>query len=477
MEMEEMDLLEYWRILVKRKKLIVLLFIVTVLTAGIVSYMMDPVYEATATLMVRDQQAGQMALFDPTGGALGRNAVQNYVQILRSRTILSQTLRNMGMELEPDGSLSWITNNLTIQPVQNTEVLRISMQSTDPHQATEFVNTLSDTFIEWNRTSNQEEMRSARSFIEGQLATVSQDLRRAEDRLRGYRESERVLSPSEETKAALERYATFETRLAETEVERVELKRRIARIEEQLEREEETLISSTTIADNPHLREYRRTLAELEVKLSGARERYTARHPEVLALQAEINSVHEKIANEVERVINTETRTVNPIHSELYGNLINLQVQTLALDAREQALVTLRDQSLAELESLPQKELELARLMRDTTVLEEIYLMLMTRNEEIRISEAMQVADVQVIDNAVVPRSPIKPRIRLNIAIAGVLGLFLGTGLALLLEYIDTSIKTKEEVEALLQLPVLGQIPDFSVDNKQMEKSKLPWRK
>ncbi|HBN96783.1 MAG TPA: lipopolysaccharide biosynthesis protein, partial [Firmicutes bacterium] len=89
-------------------------------------------------------------------------------------------------------------------------------------------------------------------------------------------------------------------------------------------------------------------------------------------------------------------------------------------------------ESEARLSHLPAKELELARLTRDAKVLEELYIMLRTRNEETRIAEAMQTADVQVIDEAILPLNPVKPRVKLNIAIGAVLGVFLGVGLAFL---------------------------------------------
>jgi uncharacterized protein involved in exopolysaccharide biosynthesis len=211
-------------------------------------------------------------------------------------------------------------------------------------------------------------------------------------------------------------------------------------------------------------------LADLEVRLSSAKEKYTDRHPEIVSLQAEIEDVKAKLTEEVERVVGTETRTLNTIYQQLYGTLINLEVEANALKAREEALLSIIAEREAELSTLPAQELELARLMREAKVLEELFILLRTRREEARISEAMQTADVQVIDAAMLPEQPVKPRVKLNIAIGGVLGVFLGVGLAFLLEFLDNTLKTKEDAERVLGLPVLGQIPDFSKVNTAQRK-------
>ena len=214
MEMEEMDLIEYWHIIVKRRRLIGIVFVVTVIAATLFSFLSDPVYEATTTLMVRDQgSAAQMMLFDSMGGTV-RNAAQNYVQIMKSRTILEPVLTKLGWD---DISLTAVDKQLVIQPIQGTDILRLSMQSTDPEKAQQFVNTLSDVFIAWNRHSRQEDQRSARLFIEAQLESVSADLRKAEERLREYRENERALSPSNETIARINQLTSLEADLAEVD--------------------------------------------------------------------------------------------------------------------------------------------------------------------------------------------------------------------------------------------------------------------
>ena len=243
-------------------------------------------------------------------------------------------------------------------------------------------------------------MRSAREFIENQLATVSTDLAKAEELLRTYRETERALAPTTETVAKLEQIASLEAKLADVQITRSEILERSSQVRSQLEKQDETLLSTTTIANNPLVMEYQTRLADLEIRLSGAKERYTSNHPEILALNAEIEDVRSKLSQQVDRIISTETRSRNPLYVELYGSLVSLEVELMALDSREQALRTVLAAAEAELGKLPAKELELARLMRDAKVLEEIYIMLMQRNEETRIAEAMQTASVQVIDYA-----------------------------------------------------------------------------
>ena len=189
-----------------------------------------------------------------------------------------------------------------------------------------------------------------------------------------------------------------------------------------------------------------------------------------MSLQAEIAETSTKLASEVQRITATETMSINPIHSELLTQLIFAQVELVALDAREQAIHQMRDELDQEYSHIPQKELELMRLMRTVSVHEDIYLMLMTRYEEIRINEQMHSGYLQIVDPAIVPEKPVKPRIKLNMAIGGVLGLFLGIGTAFLMEFLDNTIKTKEDVEKFLSLPVIGQIPQIN-NNQRLSPS------
>src|SRR5690606_6191172 len=204
---------------------------------------------------------------------------------------------------------------------------------------------------------------------------------------------------------------------------------------------------------------YRSALFQLETELAGLLNQYSEQHPQVQTVRAKIAEVERQLSNEVERIVSNETRTFNPIYQSLLGELTSLETDSVLFESRLSALENQIMKMNERLEELPEKELQLARLIRDQSVAEQIYLLLRNRYEEVRITEAMQTADVMVIDPSVTPRRPIKPRVSLNVAIAAFLGLFVGVGLAFVLEFLDTSIKSVEEAEAYLDLPVMGRIP------------------
>lgn len=470
MEMEEMDLREYWDIIVKKRGIVAIVFIVTVLAVTVYSLLATPIYEAFTTVIVRESGLSMQSMFleGVMGGTGTANTAQNYMQIMKSRTILEQVSNILGSE---DLTPRALEKAITVQPIQGSDVLKISMESPEPELAQRTVNTLADVFINWNTLYQRDDRRTARLFIEVQLEGVAENLRLAEEELKAYKERERVFSLADETVAKIAQVSQLEANLTETQIAIQEVQERIGQVRASLEREDETLISSTTIAQNTFVTEYRRRLSDLEIRLSSAREKYTDRHPTIISLLAEIEDVKAKLAEEVQRVIGTETMSVNPVHRQLYGNLIDLEVQTMGLHARETALLTLIAEQEKELDLLPTRELELARLMRNAKVMEELYLLLRTRYEEARISEVMQTADVQVIDDAILPENPVKPRVKLNIAIGIVLGLFLGVGLAFLLEFMDNTINDQDDVERWLGLPVLAQIPELSVTEARHRKS------
>lgn len=168
-----------------------------------------------------------------------------------------------------------------------------------------------------------------------------------------------------------------------------------------------------------------------------------------------------------------ETRTLLSRISDLEARQLEAQLnyedavrrgataEAAAHAARREAL----QQEIAVLEerlaALPEREMMLAALTRERDVLEHTFLLLRSRYEDVRIAEAMRAPTVAIIDPAVPPENPVSPRPMLNVALGAFLGLFLGLAAVFVWEFVDTTVKSPDEVAQLLGLPVLGRIPDM----------------
>ncbi|HEX6972614.1 MAG TPA: GNVR domain-containing protein [Limnochordia bacterium] len=455
-----MELIEYWRIIARRKWLILLLFVTAVGSAYLASEWMRPVYEAQTTILIEEAGATlALPLLEgvPDGSS---NAVQNAVEILESRSLAEATAAAVGLTLEPRSpEFSAFRERIHVRPVQGTDTIVVSVEDTDPARARDIANALVAAYIERSLDAKRTAARSAREFVEGQLRVVADELTQAEEALRRYKESEAIVAPSAQAQAVIDHIAALESGRAEAVVALEETEQQLAEIRTALASEEPTLITATTITDNPLVEGYRRRLAELEMQLAAGLESYTERHPEIVRLRAQIAEVNRELAQTAEKIVSAETVSQNPVYQGLVQQALALQVQQVATRARIDALSEQLEEAEALFSGLPEKELTLARLAREAEVSEQIYLMLREKNEEFRIQEAQETASVRVIDPAIAPTEPIKPRPKLNMAIAGFLGLFVGCGLAFLLEFLDTTLRTPQEVEQVLELPVLGQIP------------------
>ncbi|MGE5508887.1 MAG: GumC family protein [Chitinophagales bacterium] len=457
-----MELRQYLQVISKHRWLIVLLTVSAVMASYVASRLMTPIYEATTSILLKDQSALSNPFLEALSGQGQSAGVADFVEVLKSKSLLYQVARQHDLVPRLNSpELERLRQAVTVQPVTGTNVVRISVEHASPETARDLANDLVREFILENQKEDTSETRGARTFIEEQLGTVSRDLAQAEDELRRYKQENKVFAPEEEVKAALDQIAKLEAMRAEAAVGLDEAATRLAQITRQLAAQKQTVISATTIAANPLIDSLKAKLVDLEVELAGARQKYTDRHPSVVALLSQIEEVKAQMRQAADRVVSAQTETTNPLYQDLYAKVGELQVEQLALGVRRDTLSRLIAEQDRTFTQLPEKELQLTRLTRNAKVTEQIYLMLKQKAEELRITEAMKSGNVRIIDPAVTPTEPVRPRTALNVAIAAFLALFVGVGLAFLLEYLDTTIRTPEELEQLLGLPVLGQIPSY----------------
>lgn len=462
---EELDLLELIRVLRRRWLLIALTFLFSVIAAAIISLRMTPVYESKTTILVKDESKSEMAnLFMNSFGSLGKNTVMNYVEILKSRFIAEKVVEKLGLDIKiPSEEFEGFRRNIFVQPVKETDLLAISVRSTDPALARQIADTIVEIFQEQTMKTNQESARLAREFIAEQLSIVADKLAKAEEALVTYKQREKIIEPQAEIKAQLEKVIKLETLAEETEIGIKDIQSKLGELRNLFAGEPRMVTASQTVTENPLLKEYQSHLSELEVTLAGEQQKYTAQHPLIASLKAEINEIKSKINQETARIVASETSSINPVYQELLRSIVTAEAELAGLEARKKILQELIKENETFLTSLPRNELNIIRLTRDKEVTQQLYVMLLEKMEEIRIQEVMQVSSIQRVDYASLPEvgKPVKPKKRLNLAVAAVIGLLGGIGLSFLIEFLDNTVKTPEEVEKLLALPLLGEIPNI----------------
>ncbi len=470
-DMIEIDLREYLNILWQKKWIIISLFLLAIISSYFISKSMTKIYQTESLLMIEEQDTEDLFSEQLSFGSGNQNKIATYSEIIKSRRILEKVIKNLELKNEESNeyiSVNSLRNKISINRTGETDLMRLSVTYSNPETAKKIANKTIEIFKDENLEINQTDLQGASDFISNQLEDTQQRLSTLEKDLLKYQQENEVYYPGEQGKKLLDQLSSLEKGLAEANIEINQAKSSLKGINDRLSNEDERIISSKTITRNPTINELKSRLTTLETDLSAKREIYTDKHPEVQTLNAKITSIKKELNEQVEDIVSSRIENINPLYRTLEDKKINLESQIIAAEAQKESLNKRIEDLENKLSQIPQKELSLARLQREKTITEDIYLMLMQRQEEIEIQKSMQTSDVVVIDSAITNEEPIKPNVKLNIAIAGVLGLMAAIFIIFLIEFLDNTIKGENDVEKITSVPVLGVIPKFDeVDHKQ----------
>jgi len=454
-----LDLRDIVKVIKKRWRFICKVFFAFTIIAAIISLLIPPTYEAETTLRIKQSKGLANSLLGDLGGGnpLGtKQLMSTYAEILKSRTVVQEVIDETQSNQEEPPTYEDMLKLITTQPVKDTEILNVKVQAKSPEEAEILTNTLVDTFLARLTTLVRSEQSQVREFIGQRLGASKIELDKAELDLQKYKEQQKIIDPEEETKAIIDKLSVVDKMAADNQVALEAAKAKLSSSEEQLGRQKDGFV-----ADNPLVQQYKLKQADLEVELVSLSQNYTDKHPKVIAVKAAINEIKANLNSEIAKVVAAEAPSMNPIHQGLLQSKLQSEAEITIAVARKQAMDKILGETEQVVRQLPQKEQGYVKVMRDTTVAREIYVMLAKRHEEARISEVMEPTDVQIIDKAIAPEKPIKPKKTLNVVIAAILGLFVGTGLAFASEYMNKTVRTAEDVRQYLDLPVLGNIPAF----------------
>lgn len=342
-----------------------------------------------------------------------------------------------------DGAVQGIQGSVSVsRPNREASIITVRYQSTDTQLVHQVPNSLAQRFIARGKAVRKTEATSTVTFLQQQIDTLSVRLEAAEEALTAFREGEQVVSIQAEAQAQVTQLAGLQADRNRIEAERSALQLLVDEIDREARIADPSapspynrLISFPTLLRNQAVSELMRTLSDANNQRSQLLQRRTLQDPDVQNLTQRI------------REIETQLRATATTYLQGLSQQVSAFDQTLARFATD-------------LERIPGKEVQLIRLQREQTVLEEVFTLLQNRLQEARILEAVDDASVRVVDPAILPTGPVKPRRMLNLLLGLVLGGMLGVGIAFLREYLDETVHTREDVQVATQgAPVLGMIP------------------
>lgn len=523
-EEEEVHLQDYLNVLFRRRKSVIFAFCAIFLGVALYTFIVSPLYEAKATLHVRDEKVNGNGLLDDLG--LSReNPIETEIEILRSRTNIEEVVKRLHLDWKIDAS-----DDL------NVRILDFASDAQEPHFAVQMLDArrykvldADGRLVGEGRTGQLLKAGGFRLLIDHITAAkgddfelsllpfnnVVQGLRegiKASEVGKGtniiqvsYRNNDAALASDVVNALAnvyLERNILLKSEEANKSVEFID--KQLQSVRDKLDGAEEQLASYKSASgvvemgteatsliglltgqekELASVELYRRQAQFAVDSLKTAMAQKKGYVPAVLMEDPVVASMAEKLAAlEVEkRRLLIDMTEMHPEVRAVQGQI--LQIQEKLLSTYQQLLAGLAKQSNtvrgdlqryeARVRQLPAAERDLARLTRRTTVNAEIYTFLLQKHEEARLARAATISNVNIIDPAIIPERPVKPQKVKNLLLGLIVGCMAGIGLAFLLEYLDDSIKDGELAKKEVGLPLLSVIPYIGFDRNGKDPREL----
>ncbi|WP_457560106.1 GumC family protein [Caminibacter sp.] len=330
-----------------------------------------------------------------------------------------------------------LKGSLSVRRVNpKASVVKVEFSDNIPQRAAKFVNTLSNIYIQRSVKLKTMQADQTLKFIDSQLAKISKALAESELKLEKFKQKNKIADITTEAQNILTKLNELESKLNELTLK----ENTINFILSQINSNKAKFLSADLI-DDAALSNLITQLQTLILKKQELLIEYTPKHPAVIQVNNQIKTIKEMIRNRIKAL-------------------------KIAIEKKKEFLQKTLQTYEKMLSNIPANERKLIDLQRNYEVNQKIYSYLLEKRAATSIAKAGIVSDNRIIDPALVPKYPYKPKKKVILAVGIVLGLIVGIAIAILLELLDTKIKSVEDVENTTDVPVIGTVPHFKKTDK-----------
>ncbi len=448
----DINLREYWRIIRKRKVIVILTTILLTLFSVALAIIRapSPLYQATCSIKF-EKAISPLGLYAKTISWGAGSEIETQMSVIKSYPVFKKVAFSMGLLgkiKDSESAVGQIITNLQSQIEISQEgysnILNITATDTSPEFAADLANEVALAYKKAHTYEINQRTAEAIKFIKGQLEVVGKRLRKSEERLRRFREDKDIIALSSQSSNLLSRVGSLETKLAET----IDVKKEFEDVMERIKEASSHPLGSKSSFSSEKASALYQSLNSRLVNLMLERDtllvQYTSSHPQVIKINKQILEITQKMITELGSQLKVQTKKEEELRKEV-------------------------DNSKGEIQSLPTKGLQLSRLERDVKRTSEIYSLLESKYQEALIQNAEKPEEVTIVRPALEPVSPINPpKIFSSGLLGAMIGLVFGLVFAFIVETFDTSLGAIDDVEQTLGLQVLGLIPYIEPKDAQV---------
>ncbi len=468
------------QIVLRRKWILIVSFIVILTLVTFHSFKATPIYQATTQVKI-DRENPNVLSFEEVLAIDSQDSqfYQTQHQLLASRSLAIRVINVLNLKDNPEfnsdekskgfsirgflgslikresqgldkgihkeedvgksGLIDRYLGRLEIEPIKGSSLVDIRFAGVHPEEIKRIVNRHASEYIDSNLEVRFAASNDAVEWLQKQILTKKELVEKAENTLQIYKEKKNIVSLEGRQNIIVQKLEDLNSKLTDARTERMEVETRYNQTKKYVGKQGELEIIPD-IMENTLMRKFKSEHVSLLTEIKKLSKKYGKNHPAMIRAVAEAEELKTKIAEEIVKIAKS-------IEAKYKAALSQEESLSKALEEQKEVALQLNRDAIA-----------YGTLRRESEGERAMYEILLKRLKETDITGELQTSNIRIVDPAETPRFPIKPRKKLNILLGAILGLGMGFGLALFLEYIDNTIKRPEDVEQYLGIPLLGVI-------------------
>ena len=463
------DVKDIAKILVRRRRTIINVTGICILLGAAYLVVTPSTYQSTAMLRIKQTQGlGNSVLSTDQGysDTMARQLMNTDAEILKSRNVVEPVIN----EVEGDQVITYeefVKSRIETKPYKETQLLQVSVTGRTPEKAQEANQLLIDTFLKRLADLSQVEQKATREFLQKRVVTAKEELSEAEQKLQQFQVDNKIYSTNDQMKGLTDKITLIDREKAQNKLDLETAQAALGSINADLGS------AGASIADSSTVQAYKSQLADLEARKASYVGKYTDSHPAMKEVNDQIAKAQAGLQQEIDAIVSQQAPSSNSAQQGLLTDKFKNEAALAVAQSKEATLADLDKDNEDAMKALPEKERGYIQAKRDVDVAQDIYEMLSKRLEEAKVAEVMVPNEVQIVDAPTLPEKAIAPRRVLVMVASAIIGLILGCLYTLVNSLRNRRIQTAKDVEDMLQVPMLGVIPNHRKSVTEEPKNKV----